>query len=88
MNKVTPSTSELIAVAGNFRSATPITPSDTTVVAFDAIYVGGTGAVAVDMELSGTAVTFSAVPVGSILPVAVTKVLAATTATLLIGLNY
>lgn len=63
-----------------------ITPSDSTVVAFRAVYVGGTGNVVLT-GLDGNDVTFQACPVGLIIPMACTKVKAATTATLLVGLK-
>lgn len=71
-------------------SAFAIVPSDVTVFAAGAqpraIYVGGTGNVAVRM-VDGTLPIFSAVPVGAILPINVDKVLATgTTATLMVGL--
>lgn len=70
-----------------YGGAAAITKSDTTVQSYSAIYVGGTGDVAVLTE-AGNTVTFSAVPVGTILPIRVTKVLSAgTTATLLLGLQ-
>jgi len=69
------------------RRAIAITPdndNDQTVV-FREIYVGGAGAVKVDMEVSGT-VTFAAVPVGTTLVGNFKRVYSTgTTATLLIG---
>jgi hypothetical protein len=67
-----------------------VTPSDETVFATPvrakALYIGGTGNVAVTL-VDDTSVVFSAVPVGSILPVNVKKVLATgTTATLILCL--
>jgi hypothetical protein len=51
-----------------------------------ALYVGGAGAVKVDM-LGGETVTFSGVPAGTVLPIRVTKIYATgTTASLMIGL--
>lgn len=68
--------------------AAAITKSDSTAVNFDAIYVGGTGDVAV-RTFKGTTVTFSAVPVGTILPIKVDRVMSTnTTATLMLGLKY
>ena len=58
------------------NSAAAVTPSDTTNLASGftrAIYVGGTGDLAVVM-IDGTTVTFKAVPAGTLLPVAVTRV--------------
>jgi len=88
MRKVTPSATELQAVADNYTVADAITPSDTTVVAFDAVYVGATGNVVVDMLNGGSTITFTAVPAGTLLKIGVVKVHAASTATGLIGLNY
>lgn len=70
------------------RHATAITPSDTTVVKFRAIYVGGAGNLAVLMEGDTVATTFNSVPAGSILQIRVQKVMATnTTATNIVGLN-
>lgn len=65
-----------------------VTASDSTVFAQPtrALYVGGTGDVAVRM-LDGTTFTMSAVPAGALLPVRVDMVKSTgTTATLVIGL--
>lgn len=65
-----------------------ITKSDATVLSpfLRALYVGGTGDVAVRM-MDGTTPTFSAVPAGTLLPIQVDKVLSTgTTATLMVGL--
>lgn len=64
-----------------------VTPSDSTVVAFDAVYVGGAGNVVVKTPF-GTTLTFTAPPVGTIIPIRCNRVMAATTATLLVGLTY
>jgi hypothetical protein len=68
--------------------AVAVTKSDATILETTrALYVGGTGDVAVVMADGGNAVTFSAVPAGSILPVQVTKVMSAnTSATLILAL--
>ncbi len=73
--------------AGSARSAFAITKSDSTIVNCRALYVGGTGDVAV-IPIDGTAaVTFSAVPAGSLLPIACSKVMSTnTSATLIVGL--
>lgn len=66
-------------------NAAPVTPSDTQDITFMALYVGGTGNVAV-ITANGQTVTFNAVPVG-FFPVAGTRVMATgTTATNLIAL--
>lgn len=63
-----------------------VTKSDTTVVNFRALYVGGAGDVAVTGQ-DGNNVTFVGVPAGSIIPICCTRVLAATTATNIVGLK-
>jgi len=73
-----------LANGRTWGDAVAITKSDTESNTFSSIYVGGTGAVAVETE-DGTTVTFSGVPAGVILPIRTRKVLAATTATLLVG---
>lgn len=65
--------------------AEAITPSDSTVVNYSSIYVGGTGDLIVKLR-SGVAVTFKSVPVGTVLNINVNRVMAATTASLLIGM--
>ncbi|PAP93999.1 spike base protein, RCAP_Rcc01079 family [Mesorhizobium wenxiniae] len=68
--------------------AAAVTVSDSTVVAFDAVYVGVTGNVAV-RTVRGSTVTFVGVPAGSILPVKCDRVMSTnTTATSLVGLKY
>lgn len=69
-----------------YSTAAAITPSDSALQTYRAIYVGGAGNVAVTTE-GGNIVTFTAPPVGTIIPVSTQKVMATnTTATLLIGL--
>lgn len=78
--------SSYMANGRTWGDAVAITKSDTENNAYSAIYVGGTGNVAVVTE-GGTTVTFNAVPVGVIIPVRTQKVLDATTATNLVGLR-
>ena len=73
--------------AGGAKDGFAVTKSDSTVIRFDALYVGGTGDVTV-RTARGTTLLFSAVPVGTILPVSGDRVMAATTATLITGLVY
>lgn len=71
----------------SYSEAVAVTKSDTTQVFFRALYIGGTGAVAVTMEGGGD-VTFAAVPAGAVLPIRVTKVLSTgTAATSIVGLR-
>lgn len=64
-----------------------ITPSDSTVLDLNGIYVGGAGNLTVTL-LDGNDVVLTAVLVGVIYPLRIIKVKAATTATLLVGLKW
>lgn len=73
----------------SFRNAAAITTSDTVdlTIPTRGIWVGGTGAVKVNLVDTGTNITFSAVPAGTLLPVRAKRVLATgTTATNLVAL--
>lgn len=73
--------------SASFRGAKAITPSDSAEVCYSAIYVGGTGNVAVTTP-AGDTLTFVAVQVGTVLPICAVKVLATgTSATNLVGLE-
>ena len=70
------------------RHAEAVTKSDSTVVSFVALYVGGAGNVAVIMAGDSAAVTFVGVPAGTFLPIQVKKVMSTnTTATSILGLR-
>jgi hypothetical protein len=75
-----------------FASATSfgaVTKSDSTVLDFNAVYVGVTGDVAIKPNETDAAVTFSNVPGGSILPVAGVRVMSAnTTASSMVWLKF
>jgi len=73
--------------AASARDGFAVTKSDSTVIRFDALYVGGTGDVTVRTS-RGATLTFEDVPVGTILPISGDRVMAATTATLIVGLVY
>lgn len=73
--------------ASSANGGAAITKSDSTPVAFDAIYVGGAGDVVV-RTFGGVTLTFTAPPVGTIIPIRCDRVMAATSATLLVGLTY
>jgi hypothetical protein len=71
------------------HDALVVTPSDSTVVAFRSLWIGGTGnANVVPLNAPTDAgVLFSAIPAGTLLPIAVRKVLlTSTTATLIVGM--
>lgn len=66
-----------------------VTTSDTTLISFRAIYVGGAGNIALSPDATTAATTFTAVPVGTILYMSADqgRIMATnTTATLLIAL--
>ena len=64
-----------------------VTKSDTTMVNFVGLYVGGTGDVDVTAG-DGVAVTFPSVPAGMIIPMRIIQVLSTgTTATNMVGLK-
>lgn len=72
----------------SFDNALAVTKSDSTVFspALSAIYVGGTGDVAVT-TVDGSAIVFKAVPVGVVIPCRVKQIMSTnTTATLMVGL--
>lgn len=72
-----------------YSSAVDITPSDGTPITCRAIYVGGTGNVAISFGLSSAAFTFTGVPAGTILPLMLDqgRIMATnTTGTLIIAL--
>jgi len=78
----------MASVYSIYRDAYPITKADADLPsAVDAIYIGGAGDVVLTTE-GGHSVTIKAPPVGTILPIRTIRVADATTATLLIGLQY
>jgi len=69
-------------------SVAAVTPHDTNPNVYNALWVGGTGNVAVECA-NGSTATFTAVPAGVVLPVATARVLATgTTATLIVGMKW
>ena len=75
-----------------YESATrygAVTKSDTTVLNFKALYVGGAGAVVVQRGGGDeAAVSFAAVPAGTILYVTGNRVMAATAATSIVWMDW
>ncbi len=66
-----------------------VTKSDTTVLKFKALYIGGAGSVVLkEAGTDGADVTFAAVPVGTTLYVSGTRVMAASTATNVVWLDW
>ena len=71
-----------------YSTGVVVTKSDTTIVFFSALYIGGAGNVAVGLMDGSTTLLFTAVPVGTILPIQGQRVMSTnTTATLIIALN-
>lgn len=74
--------------ASSARDAATVTKSDSTIVNCDAVYVGGTGNVAV-LTAKGTTITFPSVPAGALLPIKCQKIMSTnTTATDMVALFY
>jgi hypothetical protein len=74
-----------------FASATSsgtVAKSDSTVLDFNAIYVGGTGNVSIDHTEGGAAVVYLSVPAGTILPVSGVRINAATSATNMVWMKW
>lgn len=76
-------------VYASARDSEAVTPNDSTVLSFDALYIGAAGNVAIKHESDRAAVTFVAVPAGSILPVAGVRVMSTnTTASSIVALRW
>lgn len=76
-------------VAASATSSGAVTKSDSTVLQFRAIYVGGAGDVAIKHTEGGAAVTYVGVPAGSILPVSGVRVMSTgTTATNMVWMDW
>tara|TARA_R110000868_G_scaffold317557_1_gene578393 strand:- start:294 stop:536 length:243 start_codon:yes stop_codon:yes gene_type:complete len=66
-----------------------VTPSDTTALDFQAVYIGVAGNVAISSSDSATAVTFTGVTAGSILPIKGKRIMATnTTSTNMVWLSW
>lgn len=66
-----------------------VTPSDTTQLDFDAIWVGVGGNVAIQKSAGDTAVVFTGVPAGTFLPVKGARVMStSTTATTMVWVKW
>lgn len=72
---------------GTYQRCGAVTKSDSTVLSFDALYIGGAGAVDIKTSEDAAAVTFAAVPAGTVLPVQGVRVMAATAATNIVWLR-
>lgn len=68
------------------KGGAAVTPSDTTVVACNSVYVGGAGNLAVQFYDGGPTVTFTAIAVGVVHRISAYRIMAATTATNVVAL--
>lgn len=76
-------------VAASATSSGAVTKSDSTVLQFRAVYVGGAGDVAIKHTEGGAAVTYVGVPAGTILPVSGVRVMSTnTTATSMVWMDW
>jgi len=76
-------------VAASATSSGAVTKSDSTVLQFRAIYVGGAGDVAIRHTEGGSVVTYVGVPAGTILPVSGVRVMSTgTTATNMVWMDW
>jgi hypothetical protein len=66
-----------------------VTPSDSTDISCEALYVGGGGAIAIKHVSTGATITYSGIPAGTIIPVKLRngRVMAASTASLIIAMQ-
>ena len=79
---------KVFSSAVNFNA---VTPSDSTIVTCMALYIGGSGNIAIAPSQAGSAVTFSNVGAGTILPVSLKegRVMSTnTTATNIVALSW
>lgn len=65
-----------------------VTPSDSTALAFQRLYIGGAGNVVLKSAIDAAAVAFSNVPAGTWMEVSGVRVMAATTATNIIWMDW
>jgi len=70
------------------KTSGAVTPSDSTVLSFKALYVGTGGNVVVKHSESGSAITYTGVNAGFILPVSGVRVMAATTASNVVWMDW
>lgn len=81
--------SEHIFASG--KELTEVTPSDSTVLDYKALYIGGDGSVVVSVDSGVTSVTFAGLLAGTILPVRGDRVMSVgsgTTATSIVAMNW
>lgn len=78
-----------VRAAASATSSGAVTKSDSTALQFRALYVGGSGDVAIKHTETGDAVTYVGVPSGTILPVSGVRVMSTgTTATNMVWMDW
>jgi len=75
-------------VFASAKESGAVTASDSTVLDYQALYVGGAGDVSIDHTEGSTAVVYVGVLAGSILPIKGVRVNAATTATSIVWMRW
>ena len=75
-------------VAASATSSGPVTKSDSTVLQFRALRVGGAGDVVYKHTETGDALTWPSALAGEIIPVQGVRVMAATTATNIVWMDW
>jgi hypothetical protein len=77
------------AIVASARTLTAVTKSDSTVLNFQALWIGGAGNVAIKTSEAADAVTIVGVPAGTILPISGGLVMSTnTTATNIVALDW
>jgi hypothetical protein len=61
-------------ISASFRTHGSVSPSDSTELRFDGLYIGGSGDVAI-RDAAGNAVTYVGIPAGTFMPVAGDRVM-------------
>ena len=76
-------------VSSSAINSVAVTPSDSTEVSCEALYIGGDGNVAIKHKADTATVTYTGLTAGMILPVKLVggRIMAATTATLIIAMS-
>lgn len=80
--------SNTVSIVQSAKRSGAVTPNDNTELNFKRLYVGGTGNVVIKHGLNEAAVTYSAVPAGTFIDVEGVRVMAATTATLIVWMDW
>lgn len=82
--------SNTVSIVQSAKRSGPVTPNDNTELNFKRLYVGGTGNVVIRHGVGNNeaAVTYSAVPAGTFIDAEGVRVMAASTATLMVWMDW